>query len=212
MKKCIAALCALLLVCCAAATSFAATLVKPDTPETFRALVGGKSFSARVSGLEAIGQDEDTRFLITVTVCERDLFDAAVIDSLEDGDIIRFGNGTATVVKSLVPDEFGVTVISRMEGEAYRFDRTDDGHYTAATDTDYPFWTDVFTITVPLEKDVIFLDWSDPENLEGPVKLGFDELLDHLLEGTDFCANNTKVTFDENGRLAEFLYSYSPWN
>ena len=80
------------------------------------------------------------------------------------------------------------------------------------TDTDYPFWTDVFTVTVPLEKDIRFLDWSDPENLEEPVKLGFEELLDHLLNQTDFDPYNTKVTFDENGKLVELLYSYSPWN
>ena len=45
-----------------------------------------------------------------------------------------------------------------------------------------------------------------------PVKLGFDELLNHLLEGTDFAPYNTRVTFDENGKLVEFLYNYSPWN
>ena len=65
---------------------------------------------------------------------------------------------------------------------------------------------------MPLEKDIIFLDWSDPENLDEPVKLGFDELLDHLLEGTNFAPYNTRVTFDENGKLMELLYSYSPWN
>ena len=55
-------------------------------------------------------------------------------------------------------------------------------------------------------------DWSDPENLEEPVKLGYDELLGHLLDGTNFAPYNTRVTFDENGKLIEFLYSYSPWN
>ena len=63
-----------------------------------------------------------------------------------------------------------------------------------------------------MEKDIRFLDWSDPENLEEPVKRGFDELLDCLLSETDFAPHNTQVTFDENGKLVELLYNYSPWN
>ena len=82
----------------------------------------------------------------------------------------------------------------------------------AATETENPFWTKAFTIVVPLEKDILFLDWSDPENLDEPVKLGFSELLDHLLEGTCFTPDNTKITFDESGKLVEFLYTYTPWN
>ena len=37
-------------------------------------------------------------------------------------------------------------------------------------------------------------------------------MLDLLLEDTNFSPYNTKVTFDENGKLSEFLYTYSPWN
>ena len=44
------------------------------------------------------------------------------------------------------------------------------------------------------------------------MKLGYDELLGHLLDGTNFAPYNTRITFDENGKLTEFLYSYSPWN
>ena len=88
----------------------------------------------------------------------------------------------------------------------------DGDAYIATTDTENPFYTDIFTVTVPLEKDISFLDWSDPENLDEPVKLGFNELLGHLLGDTDFAPYNTKVTFDENGKLVEFLYTYSPWN
>ena len=84
--------------------------------------------------------------------------------------------------------------------------------YTVRTETDNILYTDVFTITVPLEKDISFLDWSDPENLEAPVKKGYEELLDLLLEDTNFAPYNTRVTFDEYGKLVEFLYTYSPWN
>ncbi len=55
-------------------------------------------------------------------------------------------------------------------------------------------------------------EWSDPENLEAPVKKGYDELLDLLLADTGFAPFNTKVSFDGDGKLIEFLYTYSPWN
>ena len=210
MKKLMATLCALLLVC-VSVTAFADTLVKPNTPETLKALIGGKSFNASITGLETIGQDEDSRFTISITVCERDHFDAALIDNLQVHDIIRFGDGTATMVMEVSCDEFGVTVKDGSEN-IYIFNKAEDGSYIVTTDTDYPIWTEVFTVKVPLEKDIAFLDWGDPENLEGPVKLGFEELLDLLYAETSLAPYNTKVTFDENGKLVEFLYTYSPFN
>ena len=185
-------------------------LYAPKTPETLKTLLSGTSFSVRVNGIEVNGEDEDATFRITLTVWERDRFDAAVIENLAVHDILRFGNGVAAMVLEVIPDEFGVTV--KGGEEAYSFYREEDGSYTVTTDTDYPFWTEIFTITVPLEKDVRFLDWSDPENQGEPVQLGFDALLDLLQADTNFSPYNTCVTFDENGKLTEFLYSYSPWN
>ena len=214
MKKLTAILCALLLACLAA-TAFAeapvSNLYKPNVSETLKTLVGGKSFEARITGWGSTGEDEDARFEITVTVCERDRFDASAIENLAVHDIIWFGDGTATMAMEVTSDEYGVTVKGGNE-DGYSFYKGEDGTYLASTDTDYPFYTDIFSVTVPLEKDISFLDWSDPENLEEPVKLGFDELLGHLQDGTSFAPYNTKVTFDENGKLVEFLYNYSPWN
>ena len=215
MKKVIALLCSLLLICLTVAASAEApvsNLYRPITSETFRALVGGKSFEASISEMKSTGEDEDAKFTITLTVFERDRFDAAVIENLAEHDILCFGDGTAFMVMEVIRDEFGVTVKDGFHN-GYSFSKAEDGEaYIAATDTDYPFYTEVFTVKVPLEKDVSFLDWSDPENLDEPVKSGFDELLNHLLEGTSFAPYNTKVTFDENGKLVEFLYTYSPWN
>ena len=215
MKKLTAILCALLLTCFAAAVSAEApvsNIYTPNPSETFRALVGGKSFEAGITGLESVGEDEDARFTISVTVFERDRFDPAVIENLAERDIIRFGDGTSIMVMEVIRDEFGATVKDGFDNSYYFFKAEDGDAYIAATDTENPFYTEVFTVKVPLEKDISFLDWSDPENLDAPVKLGFNELLDHLLEGTNFSPYNTRVTFDENGKLVEFLYSYSPWN
>ena len=215
MKKMTAILCALLLICFMVAASAEApvsNLYKPNTSETFKALVAGKSFEAGITGWESAGEDEDAKFTILITVYERDRFDPAVIENLAEHDILCFGDGTAFMVMEVIRDEFGVTVKDGFNN-GYSFFKAEDGDaYLAATDTEHPFYTEVFTVKVPLEKDVSFLDGSDPENLNAPVKLGFDELLNHLLEGTSFAPYNTKVTFDENGKLVELLYTYSPWN
>ena len=80
MKKLTAVLCALLLICLAAAVSAEApvsNLYRPILSETFRALVGGKSFEAGINAMMSTGEDEDARVTISVTVYERDRFDAA---------------------------------------------------------------------------------------------------------------------------------------
>ncbi len=215
MKKWTAILCALIMICLAAA-AFAevpvSNLYKPNTSETLKALIGGKTFEAGIAGWETAGEDEDAKFTLTITVYERDRFDPAVIENLAEHDILWFGNGTAIMVMEVTRDEFGATVKDGFDN-SYCFFKAEDGNaYIATTETENPFYTEIFTVKAPLEKDVAFLDWSDPENLEGPVKLGFDELITLIQEGTDFAPYNTKVTFDENGKLVQFLYSYSPWN
>ena len=212
MKKLIAVICAMLLVCLAA-TASAMTVFKPAASETLKALLGGKTYDARVSGWGSYGEDEDTKYTISITVCEEDRFDAAVIENLQVGDAILFGNGTAAVITEVTPNETGTGFLVKGSNyDAYSFDKREDGSYVARTDTDYPFWTDTFTVEVPLEKDIKFLDFSNPDNQDATVELGFDQLLDHLIDGTNFSAYNTKVTFDENGKLVEFLYTYTPWN
>ena len=215
MKKLTAVLCALLLICFAAA-AFAevpsSNLYRPNRSETLKALIGGKSFEAGITGWESAGEDEDATFAIRITVFERDRFDPAVIENLAERDILCFGDGTSMMVMEVARDEFGVIVKDGFDNGCCFFKAEDGEAYIAVTDTDNPFYTEIFTVKVPLEKDISFLDWSDPENLEGPVQRGFDELITLIQEGTNFSPYNTRVTFDENGKLVEFLYSYSPWN
>ena len=215
MKKMTAILCALFVMCLAAmafAEAPVSNLYKPDTSETFKALVGGKSFEARVTGWESFGEDEDAKFKLTITVCERDRFAPEAIENLAVHDILNFGDGTSLMVMEVDRDEYGVTVKDGFDN-GYSFFKAEDGAaYIATTDTENPFYMDVFTITVPLEKDILFLDWSDPENLDEPVQRTFDDLLLLVQDGTNFSPYNTRVTFDESGKLVEFLYTYSPWN
>ncbi len=215
MKKLSAVLCALLIACLAVSACAeeipSSNLYKPAGSETFKALVAGKTFEARVSRDACYGEDEDSRYTITVTACEETRFEAKDIESLKERDIIAFAPGEAIMAMEITADEFGFRVKDGISDE-YFFTKTDDGYYVARTDTDNMFYTEIFSVTTPLEKDISFLDWSDPENLEGPVKKGYDELLDLLVEDTSFAPYNTKVTFDDNGKLVELLYTYSPWN
>ena len=213
MKKLTAILCAMLIACLAASACAeipSSSLYTPAVSETFKALVGGKTFEARVDNKVCYGEDEDGRYTITLTVCEETRY-AADIGNIQVHDIIAFTPGDAAMVMEVTPDEFGFCIRDGSDN-IYSFTRADDGSYTVRTDTENILYTEIFTITVPLEKDIRFLDWSDPENLDAPVEKGYDELLELLLEGTGCAPYNTKVTFDENGKLVEFLYNYSPWN
>ena len=213
MKKLTTMLCALLILCLAGSACAeipSSDLYIPAVSETFRTLVGEKTFEARIDGKECYGEDEDSRYSITVTVCEETRY-APDIENLKANDIIAFAPGRAVMATEVTSDEFGIH-IQCGDDVGYSFTKGDDGSYTVRTETDNIQYTDLFTITVPLEKDISFLDWSDPENLEAPVNKGYDELLELLLEDTNFAPYNTRLTFDGNGKLVEFLYTYSPWN
>jgi len=214
MKRITAMICALALALCAAAACAEApvsNLCAPVAPAALRTLLGGNSFDAMITGWEFAGEDEDAKLTVLVTLCERDRFDPAVIDALAERDIIRFGDGTTVMAMEVARNDFGVHVKDG-DGENYVFFKDEDGAYIATTDTDYPFWTEVFSFKAPVGKDVAFLDWSNPENLKEPVKLGYEEFVDYLLSGRGFTANNTRLTFDENGKLVEILLNYSPWD
>ena len=214
MKKIVAMLYSLALLLCtvaACAEAPVSNLFTPNAPAALRMLLGGNSFDAMITGWETTGEDEDAKLTVLVTLCERDRFDPAVIDNLAERDIIRFGDGTTIMAMEVTRNDFGVHVKDG-NGDGYAFFKDEDGAYIAITETDYPFWTEVFSFKAPVGKDVSFLDWSDPENLKAPVKLGYGEFLDYLLGGRSFTANNTRLTFDENGKLVEILLNYSPWD
>ncbi|MBR0513079.1 MAG: hypothetical protein IJK06_02370 [Clostridia bacterium] len=210
-----AILCALLIACLAVSACAeevpTSNVYRPKISETFKAITAGKTFEAQVSRNEVYGQDEDARWTINITACEETHFKAEDIENLKANDIIAFNPGEAIFIVEKTAEEDGFRLVDS-NSVVYYFTKAEDGDYIGRTENDNMFFTAIFTITIPLEKDISFLDWSDPENLEAPVKKGYDELLDLLLEDTNFAPYNTKVTFDENGMLTELLYTYSPWN
>ena len=215
MKKLTAVLCVLLIVCAAASACAeipASNLYIPAVSENFKTLVSGKTFMARIAGWTTIGEDEDTRMTIDIVVCEPVHYEAADIENLKPNDILALSPENSLMISEVKLDEFGGFDIRDASGEGYILNKEEDGCYSIITETEYPIYNNVFTITVPLSKDISFLDWSDPENMEAPVKKGYAELVDLILGETSFAPYNTKVTFDENGMLTEILYTYSPFN
>ena len=189
----------------------ASDLYIPAASETFKALVGGKTFIARIAGWTTVGEDEDARMTLDIIISEPVHYTAA-IENLKPNDILALSPTNSVMITEVNADEFGGFSIKDGFGNGYVLTREEDGCYGIRTETENIFYEDIFTVTVPLNKDISFLDWGDPENLEAPVQKGYEELTDLLLEGTTFDQDNTKVTFDENGTLTEILYTYSPFN
>ena len=104
----------------------------------------------------------------SITVCEETRYKADIAN-LQANDIVAFSPENAVMAMEVTSYEFGF-YIKDGNNDGYSFTKAEDGSYTVRTDTDNILYTDVFTITVPLETDISFLDWSDPENMEAPVR------------------------------------------
>ena len=187
-------------------------LYTPAASETIKALLGGKTFTAQIAGWTTIGQDEDARMTVDIIISEPVHYAAADIENLKTNDILALSLENSMMIAEVKADEFGGFTVRDAFGETYILTKAEDGCYRIMTETEWPLYNNLFTVTVPLTKDISFLDWSDPENMEAPVKKGYDELVDLILGDTSFAPYNTQVSFNENGMLTEILYTYSPFN
>ena len=207
MKKVLSVLCALMVICLAA-SAFAASVVMPETPQLLKDTVGGKSFNVEMVGLGITGEDEDSKVTATLALCEDKYFDAATVEALQEGDIVRISFDEGFMIMELTKNEDGDILVKTGDGEGYLFSKI-DGRYLLTTETNYPLWARLFMMDVPVEKDVKFVDWTGEE----PVEKGYDELIELLTsEGVNISPYNTTITFDENGKMAEFKYVSSPYN
>ena len=188
------------------------TLYTPAVSETIKALLGGKTFTAQIAGWTTFGEDEDARRTVDLIICEPVHYAAADIENLKPNDILALSPESSMMIAEVKADEFGGFTVGDAFGETYILTKQEDGCYGIMTETEYPLYNNLFIVTVPLTKDICFLDWSDPENMEAPVKKGYAELVDLIQGGTSFAPYNTQVTFDGNGLLTEILYTYSPFN
>ena len=207
MKKVLSVLCALMVICLAA-SAFAASVVMPETPQLLKDMVGGKSFDVEMVGLGVTGEDEDSKVTATLALCEYKYFDAATVEALQEGDIVRISFDEGFMIMELTKNEDGDILVKAGDGEGYLFNKI-DGRYLLTTETNYPIWARLFMMDVPIEKDVKFVDWTGEE----PVEKGYDELIELLTsEGVNISPYNTTISFDENGKMVEFKYVASPFN
>lgn len=207
MKKtvCVVALvCALLLTLTMGAS---AQTVQPLMPEGLRELVAGKTFIACMEGFASDLEKEHATLYFQI--CEQETYRAEEIEALAAGDTLIVG-GEEFAIQAVAQDEFGYEIT----GEWYSIFlyKNDGGLYYAVTDTENRFYKNVFGIEVPASEELRFLDWGDPEADE-PTVLTLRDLIARF-ESDDLhsTADNTEITFDENGKLIQLLYRYSPWN
>ena len=211
MKRIIAALCVALIACMALAAS-AETVVRPQSDGIVKDLVAGKTFAARVNGYATFGEAPNARYELSLVLCERERFAASDIENLKPGDELICARGAYTV-KAVNVDEYGYYIIDTTDyyDESLSCYKNEDGTYTISNQNDYPFWRDAVSFDIRLDSDLVYSDWSDPEADE-PTKRTVDELMKEVTDDRLFDANNTKVTFDENGKLTIFECTYSPFN
>ena len=208
MKKWLSVLC-LVLAVCLAASACAASVVMPDTPQMLKELVGGKSFIVDKVGMGSTGEDEDAKYTVTLALAEYKWFDAATVEALQVGDIVRISPTEGFMIMELTKNEDGDVIAKGGDGEAYLFSKREDGRCLLMTEFNYPIWANLFMMEVPIEKDIKFIDWTGEE----PVEKGYDELIELLvIEDANIAPYNTTVTFDENGKMTEFKYVDSPFN
>ncbi len=208
MKKTMALICAFLLLF--AVLNASAQTVQPAKAELPREFLGGRTFSAWLSGWGI--WDEEERFELYFTICERDRFDAAMIDALQPEDELRMGDGEVIRVKSVDRDEYGVYVNQNLElYGTVAFYPGEDGYYTAVDLYEHPYWTDVVTVTIQVDTGVIYRDSADPDAAE-PTDRSAQELKEDIVNDVSFSRDNTRITFDEEGSLIMVERLYTPWN
>ena len=212
MKKSQAKLALLLCVMLTALTvsACAQVSVRPAPSDLVRQMVAGRTFQARLAGYTWSG--DAANLSLTFTLCEPETFSRDGIEALQKGDTVVAGGFPYEVFT--VTNEEGLIVVN--EGleftDALVFRLQDSGVYTAATETEIPFWRESIVIECPVSPDAVFLDWGDPE-AEIPLTCTIDELMDRVIDDSILLnPDNTEITFDEEGRLSVLLYRYSPMN
>ena len=203
-----ALLCALVFSLAAAAC---AQTVEACPSELLKKLTAGQTFSARLSGY---GFSDDSEYVrLFFDLCEQIVFPAEKIQTLQAGDTLVI-DGTPYEVVS-VDNEDGILTVNKdtPTGAEFVFYPREDGNYAVLTTDEHTYWQSRITIECLVNRDgnFVYKDWGDPE-AEEPVVYNLNELLALLEKDLVLSADNTKITFDEEGNLTEILRVYTPWN
>ena len=188
-----------------------AQTVEACPAELLKKLTAGQTFSARLSGYGASDDSEYVRLFFDL--CEQVVYPGEEVQALQAGDTLII-DGTPCEVVSVDSAEGVVTVNEGIPtGMEFVFYPLEDGTYALMTTDEHTYWQTYITIECLVNRDGNFLykDWGDPE-AEEPVAYDLNELLTLLEKDLALSADNTKITFDEEGNLTEILRVYTPWN
>ena len=135
--------------------------------------------------------------------------------ALEVGDTLTLGSGEddTVIIETMETDEYGDIIIN----DEIELRAREDGAYSPYF-YDSEYMNNVAVITVPLTEDLVFLDGIDPETgdiLDEPAAKTGAELGETIIaegeNGIGFATDNVKITFDEDGNVAEIERFYVPW-
>ena len=157
--------------------------------------------------IRAYSKEDST---ITVDIITPELYDPEEIKSLAEGDGI-YTQGHEMTVESINHYDTFLTIVSGEEVLTLFTDMEPYGSY----DGDFPLWTTLATVTVPVYDDVIYLDDVDPatgDSLPLPTVHSAEEFRSGLAaddaEKPAFAANYYTMVFNSEGNLIEVRRQY----
>ena len=145
-----------------------------------------------------------------VSLYEQARFAAKDVEALQPGDTLM-GGGMSITVKAIEADEWGYTLTGEWD-EILNLIRDEQGGYYAMDDTEHTLWLEVCQLECNLAEEFEFVDDSEP----GPDGKPIVRPVEDLVKGYDgdmvFLPDNMRITFDDDCRVTQVLYLYTPWN
>ena len=168
----------------------AAIAVKPD--------IEGKTWIADLSDYDAEANTVKAVLRAYITI------DGA--DALKIGDTLEI-DGAEELIESLEKDEYGDIIIN----EEITL-REEEGAFHAYL-YEAPYLKNAGEMTLEIPESLRFMDGSDPaeDTTEGGAAEFIALLTGENPEDPGFAVDNTKVTFDDEGKLSVVERFYSPW-
>lgn len=203
MKKIVALLCAVLLLCVSCAAMAQTVYTQPA--EMLRPLLAGKTLTATVSGYTTNSNGLATLY---ISLFEKAHFSAEDVKALQPGDTL-FSSSKEVNIKSIEPDENGYKLTDEW-GEVQYLHPDDNGGYYMVSETEETLWLNVFQLECYVAEGFEYVDASNEE--ADPVIHTAQDLIADYDSSKVFSPDNMEITFDENCRVARVTYLYSPWN
>ena len=201
MKKAAAIICMIGMICGAGMTASAETKDLKSLPSpTLKSFVSGKTFDARITGY-GWGEEDDVSSLgLDFTIVEPLTYAADEIETLSKGDLISAGYEVYTVGSVKTEDDQVKVTPKEPWLTPLVFTVNEDGVYIAENEEGV-LRGDSFTFQGSLSSELVYV------NAEGE-KLTASELLRDLTkEALDTESAVVKITFDEDGCVAEVNFS-----